>query len=88
MVKVPVVWEVSPRWGPVAVAAGASFFVSLIGLGLVLQDLRDEASMGFGGDEYFGQHQGVCWSAGGLLALVLLDSSRLCSGRSGAWQQV
>ena len=71
MIKVPVVWEVLPRQGFVAVAAGAAGFV---GLGLVLQDLRDKAMVGFGGDEDIGQHQGPCWSTGGLFALVFLDS--------------
>jgi len=65
------------------IASGAARFVGFVGLGLVLQDLQDSATVGFGGDEYFRQDQGACWS-GGLLALVLLDSPRLCSGRGGA----
>ncbi len=56
MVEVPIVWEVLPGWGLVAVVAGVSGFVGLIGLGLVLQDLQDEATMGFGGDKNVWQH--------------------------------
>ncbi len=42
------------------VAARAALLVGLVGLRLVLQDLRDEAVVGFGGDEDVGQHQGSC----------------------------
>ncbi len=56
VVEIPVVWEVPPGWGLVVVAAGAALLVGLIGLGLVLQDLRDEATVGFGGDEDVRQH--------------------------------
>jgi len=51
VVEVPVIWEVAPGWGFVALSAGASFFLSFVGLGLVLQDLWDVAMMGFGGDK-------------------------------------
>ena len=56
MIEVPVVWEVPSGWGLVVVAAGMMGFVGLIGLGLVFQDLWDEAAVGFGGDEDVGQH--------------------------------
>ncbi len=36
MIEVPVVWEVSPRGGFVAVALGAAGLVGLVGPGLVL----------------------------------------------------
>ena len=52
MIEVPVVWEVPPRGGFVTVALGAAGFVGLVGLGLVFQDLRDDAVVGFGGDKY------------------------------------
>ena len=74
MVEVPVVWEILPGGGLVAVAAGAVGFIGLVGLGLVFQDLWDEAMVGLGGDEDVGQHQGPHWSTGGLLAFVFLDS--------------
>ncbi len=54
VVEVPVVGEISPRWGLIAVAAGAALFVGLVGLGLVFQDLRDEAAVGFRGDKNVG----------------------------------
>ncbi len=62
-----------------------AFFVGLVGLGLVLQDLWDEATVGFGGDEDSGQLKGPRWSwlAGHLLALVLSDASQLRSGQGG-----
>ena len=75
MVKVPVVGEVSPRWGSIVVTVGMVFFVGFVGLGLVFQDLWDEAAVGLGGDEDVWQYQRVCGSTGGLFALVLLDSS-------------
>ena len=73
MVEVPVVWEIPPRGGFVAVALGAAGFVGLVGLGLVFQDLRDDPAVGFGGNENFGEDQQARWS-GGAFALVLLDS--------------
>jgi len=57
------------------VAVGTAFFIGFVGFGLVFQDLWDEAVVGFGGDEDLGQHQGLCWSTGGPLAFVFLDSS-------------
>ena len=54
VVEVPVVWEIPPRGGLVAVASGAACFVGLVGLGLVFQDLRDEAVVGFRGDKNVG----------------------------------
>ncbi len=84
MVKVPVVWEVSPRGGSVTIASGAACFIGLVGLGLVFQDLWDDTTIGFGGNKYLWQNQGVCWS-GGSFTLVFLDSSRLCLGQGGAW---
>jgi len=57
------------------VASDTTHFVGFIGCGLVFQDLWDGATVGFGGDEYFGQDQGAYWSAGGLFAFVFLDSS-------------
>ena len=74
MVEVPVVWEVSPRGGSVAIASGAACFIGLVGLGLVFQDLQDDTAIGFRGDEYLWQNQGACWS-GRLFTLVFLDSS-------------
>ena len=56
MVKVPVVREVPPRGGLVAIMLGAVHFVGLIGLGLVFQDLWYEAAVGFRGDKDVGQH--------------------------------
>jgi len=62
-----------------------AFFVSFVGPSLVLQDLQDEAMMGFGGDEDGGQLQGLCRLrlAGCLFALVLSDASQLRLGRGG-----
>ncbi len=51
VVEVPVVWEILPGWGLVAVVAGTAGLVGLVGLGLIFQDLRDEAAVGFGGDD-------------------------------------
>ncbi len=56
VVEVPVIWEVPPQWGFVVVVVGTAFFVGLIGLGLVFQDLRDKTAMGLRGDEDVGQH--------------------------------
>ena len=61
------------------VVSGAVCFVSFVGLGLVFQDLRNDSTVGFGGDENVGEDQQARW-LGGALALVLLDSSQLCSG--------
>jgi len=66
------------------VAPGAACFVGFVGLGLFFQDLRDDPTVGFGGDEDLGEDQRVCQS-GRSLAFVLLDSPRLCSGRGGTW---
>ncbi len=52
VVEVPIVWEVPPRGGSVTVVSGMAHFVGLVGLGLVFQDLRDDAVVGFGGDKY------------------------------------
>ena len=73
MVEVPVVWEVPPRRGLVAVALGAVGFVGFVGLSLVLQDLRDSSAMGFGGDEDLWEDQRAC-RLSPLLTLVLSDS--------------
>ncbi len=73
VVEVPVVWEVSPRRGLVAVALGVAGFVSLVGFGLVLQDLRDNPAMRLGGDEDLGEDQRACRSST-LLTLVLSDA--------------
>ncbi len=51
VVEVPIVREVSPRWGLVAIALGAACLLGFVGLGLVFQDLRDDPAMWFGGDE-------------------------------------
>ena len=51
VVEVPVVWEVPPGGGGVAVALGTVRFVGLVGFGLVFQDLRDDPAMRFGGDK-------------------------------------
>ncbi len=85
VVEVPVVWEVPPRWGLVTVPAHAAFLVGFVSPGLVLQDLWDEAMVGLGGDEDGGHLEGLrrSWVASCLLALVLLDASRLCSGQGG-----
>ncbi len=56
VIEVPVIQEVLPRWGLVAVMTGVAGFVSLVGFGLVFQDLRDDAAVGLGGDEDVGQH--------------------------------
>ena len=70
MVEVPVVWEIPPRGGPVAVALGAAGFVGFVGLGLVFQDLWDDSSMRFGSDEDLRKDQRACW----LTALFALCS--------------
>ncbi len=75
VIEVPVIWEVLPRWGLVAVVAGMAGLVGLVGLGLVFQNLRDEAMVGLGGDEDVWQHKGLCCSVGRLFPLVFLDSS-------------
>ena len=77
VVKVPVIWEVSPRWGFVVVSAHATLLVGFVGLGLVLQDLRDEAAVGFRGDEDGGHLEGLrqLWVASCLLAFVLSNTS-------------
>jgi len=54
MVEVPVVREVPPGWRLVVVAAGVAIFIGFVSPGLVLQDLRDEALVRFGCDEYLG----------------------------------
>ena len=84
VVEVPVVWEIPPRGGSVSIASGAACFVGFVGLGLVFQDLGDDAFVRLGGDEDFGEDQRARWS-GGSFTLVLLDSSRLRLGRSGTW---
>ncbi len=75
--KIPVIWEVSPRWGLVAVSSCVAFFVGFVGPGLVFQDLWDEAMMGFRGDKDGRQLEGPrqSWVASFLLACVLLDAS-------------
>ena len=84
VVEVPVVWEIPPRGGLVTVALGATCLVGFVGFGLVLQDLQDDPAVGFRGDEDLGEDQWVRW-LGGSFTLVFLDSSRLRSGRGGAW---
>ncbi len=84
VVEVPVIWEIPPREGSVAIALGAAGFVGLVGLGLILQDLGDDPLMRFGGDEDFRKDQRARWSTA-LFALVLSDSPRLGSGRGGSW---
>ncbi len=74
VVEVPVVWEVPPRGGLVAVALGATRFLVFVGLGLVFQDLWDDPAVGFGGDEDLRENQQTCWLARSL-ALVLSDPS-------------
>ena len=56
MVEVPVVWEIFPGWGLVAVAVSVAGLVGLVGFGLILQDLWDVAAMGLRGDEDVGQY--------------------------------
>jgi len=77
VVEVPVIWEVSPRRGFIAVLPHATFFVGFVGFGLVFQDLWDEAVVGVGGDKDGGQLKGSCrpWVASCLLAFVLSDAS-------------
>ncbi len=84
LVEIPVVWEVPPSGGLVAVALGAAGFVGFVGLSLVLQDLRNNSTMGLGGDKDLWEDQRACRSSP-LFTLVLSDSSRLGSGRRGAW---
>ncbi len=79
MVEIPVVWEIPPRRGFVTVSSSTACFVGLVGFGLVLQDLRDDPAVGFGGDEDFGEDQRARW-LGGSFTLVFLDSSQLGSG--------
>ncbi len=55
VVEIPFVWEIPPRGGFVAVALGAACLVGFVGFGLVLQDLRDDPAVGFGGDEDLGE---------------------------------
>jgi len=74
VVEVPVIWEVSPRGGSVAVTSGAAGFVGFVGLGLVFQDLWDNAAVGFGGDEDVREDQRVSHSDGSF-TLVFLDST-------------
>ncbi len=71
---------------------GVAFFVSFVGLGLVFQDLRDEAAVRFRGDEDGRHLQGSHWSwlACCLLSFVLLDVPCLRLGQGGpgrlGWQ--
>ncbi len=67
------------------VSLHAMLFVSLVGFGLVFQDLRDEAAVGFGGNKDGGQLEGLHqpWVASCLLAFILLDASQLRSSRGG-----
>ena len=51
VVEVPVVWEIPPQGGFIAVASSAACLVGFIGFGLVFQDLRDDPAVGFGGNE-------------------------------------
>jgi len=55
VIKVPVVWEVTPQWGFVVFSLSTMLFLSLVGFGLVLKDLGDVSVVGFGGDEDGGQ---------------------------------
>src|SRR6266403_2660894 len=84
MVKVPVVWEVVPGRGLVAVAPGSACLLFFVGFSLVLQDLGNDPVVGFGGDEDLWEDQRARGSPS-LFALVLSDSSRLSSGRRGSW---
>src|SRR6266436_8805453 len=84
MVEVPVIREVVPRRGLVAIASGSAGFFVFVGFGLIFQDLGNDPAVGFGGDEDLWEDQRACGSSA-LLALVLLDSSRLGSGRRGTW---
>ena len=52
VVEVPLVREIPPRGGRVAVALGAACLFVFVGLGLVLQDLWDDAAMWLGCDEH------------------------------------
>jgi len=73
VVKVPVVWEVIPGGGLVVVASGSARLLIFVGFGLVLQDLGDDSTVGFGGNEDLWEDQ---WTRGSssLLTLVLSDS--------------
>ncbi len=84
VVEVPVVREVPPRGGLVAVALGTARLLVFVGFGLVFQDLRDDPAVGFGGDEDLREDQRTRWSAGSL-AFVLSDPSQLGSGQGGSW---
>ncbi len=84
VVEVPVVWEVPPRGGLVAVTLGATRLLVFVGLGLVFQDLWDDPTVGLGGDEDLRENQRTRWSARSL-ALVLSDPSQLGLGRGGSW---
>ena len=74
VVEVPVVWEVPPRGGLVAVALGAAGLIGFVGFGLVLQDLRDDPAVRLGGNEDFWENQRACWLSV-LRTLVLSDAS-------------
>src|SRR6266446_5867104 len=60
--------------GFVAVTLGVAGFVGFVGLGLVLQDLRDDPVMRLGGDEDLREDQQARWSSA-LLTLILSDAS-------------
>ena len=59
-------------------------FVGFVGLGLVLQDLRDDSAVGFGGDEDLREDQRMRWSARSF-AFVFSDPPCSGSGRGGSW---
>ena len=82
VVEVPVIWEVPPRWGFVAVTAGAAGFVGLVGFGLVFQCYD---TTGSSGQQESG---GACAILGMTLSRVDLMFSRLfrvekCSATQG-----
>ncbi len=79
VVEVPVVWEIPPRRGRVAVALGAACLLVFVGLGLIFQDLRDNAAVRLGGEEHLWEDQWARWSSS-LFAFILSDPSCLGSG--------
>src|SRR6266481_950319 len=63
VIEVPIIWEIPPRGGRVVVALGAVCLLVFVGLGLVFQDLWDNAAVQLGGDEHLWEDQWARWSS-------------------------